>query len=138
VNSACSFGSGVNGGLVAGDSMTQLVNCERMRWRFGIDILTAVVIVRAEKDWVVVTHLIDILSAGTVFLLRKAQICVVDELFMHKRSPLLLYAPATCYKRHEIVRALAEERIGHRGDGFLGRNGRGKHCRHCGCQRIWV
>lgn len=31
VNTACSFGSGVNGGLVAGDNMTQLVICERMR-----------------------------------------------------------------------------------------------------------
>jgi hypothetical protein len=132
VNSACSFGSGAKGGLVAGDSITQLINCERMRWRLGIDIVTVVVIVRAEKDWVVVTHLIDILPAGTVFLLRNAQICVVNELFMHKRSPLLLYVPATCYERRRIVRALAQERIGHRGGGSLGRDGRGKHCRHCG------
>jgi hypothetical protein len=51
--------------------------------------------------------LIDILSAGTVLLLKEAQISVVEELFMHKRSPLLLYVPATCYKRREIVRALA-------------------------------
>jgi hypothetical protein len=106
VKRACSFGSGVNGGLVAGDSITQLINCERMRWRFGIDIVTVVAIARAEKDWVVITHLTDILSAGTVFLLSKAQICVVNELFMHKRS-LLLCAPATCSKRREVVRALA-------------------------------
>lgn len=49
VNSACSFGSGVKGGLVAGDSITQLVNCERMRWRRGIDIVTVVVIVGGDK-----------------------------------------------------------------------------------------
>jgi hypothetical protein len=51
VKSACSFGSGVNGGLVAGDSITQLVICERMRWRFGKDIVTVVVIARGNKDW---------------------------------------------------------------------------------------
>jgi hypothetical protein len=51
VKSACSFGNGVNGGLVAGDSITQLVICERMRWRFGIDIVTVVVIVRGDKNW---------------------------------------------------------------------------------------
>lgn len=49
MKSACSFGSGVKGGLVAGDSMTQLVNCERMRWRRGIDIVTVVVIVGGDK-----------------------------------------------------------------------------------------
>jgi hypothetical protein len=54
-----------------------------------------------------ITHLTDILSAGSVFLFRESQSSVVNELFMHKRSPLLLYAPTTCYKRREIVRALA-------------------------------
>lgn len=37
VKRVCSFGRGVKGGLVAGDSMTQLVICERMRRHFGID-----------------------------------------------------------------------------------------------------
>lgn len=43
VKSACSFGSGVNGGLVAGDSITQLVICERMRWHLVADIVTVLV-----------------------------------------------------------------------------------------------
>ena len=46
VNKTCSFGKGVNGGLVAGDSMTQLVICERMRLHFGVDMVTVIVIVR--------------------------------------------------------------------------------------------
>jgi len=45
VKSTCSFGRGVKGGLVAGDSMTQLVICERMRLHFGMDMVTVVVIV---------------------------------------------------------------------------------------------
>ena len=44
MNSDCSFGSGVNGGLVAGDSITQLVNCERMRWHRVADIVRVFVI----------------------------------------------------------------------------------------------
>jgi hypothetical protein len=44
VNNTCSFGKGVKGGLVAGDSITQLVICERMRLHFGLDM---VVIVRS-------------------------------------------------------------------------------------------
>ena len=44
MKSACSFGSGVNGGLVAGDSITQLVNCERMRWHRVADIVTVLAI----------------------------------------------------------------------------------------------
>lgn len=31
VNRCCSFGKGVYGGLVEGDSITQLARCERMR-----------------------------------------------------------------------------------------------------------
>jgi hypothetical protein len=50
VNSACSFGRGVNGGLVAGDSMTQLVMCERMRWRLGANIVTVVVMTGSKWD----------------------------------------------------------------------------------------
>jgi hypothetical protein len=45
VNSTCSFGRGVKGGLVAGDSITQLVICERMRLRFGMDMVAVVAIV---------------------------------------------------------------------------------------------
>ena len=44
MNSDCSFGSGVNGGLVAGDSITQLVNCERRRWHRVAGIVTVFVI----------------------------------------------------------------------------------------------
>jgi len=46
VKSTCSLGRGVKGGLVAGDSITQLVICERMRLHFGMDMVTVVVIVR--------------------------------------------------------------------------------------------
>jgi hypothetical protein len=45
VKRTCSFGRGVKGGLVAGDSITQLVICERMRLRFGMDIVAVVAIV---------------------------------------------------------------------------------------------
>jgi hypothetical protein len=45
VKRTCSFGRGVKGGLVAGDSITQLVICERMRLRFGMDMVTVVAIV---------------------------------------------------------------------------------------------
>lgn len=54
MKSTCSFGRGVKGGLVAGDSMTQLVICERMRLRFGMDVdvdvdmVTVVAIVHSE------------------------------------------------------------------------------------------
>jgi len=50
VNSTCSFGSGVKGGLVAGDSITQLVICERMRLHFGMDMVTVAVIVRSSSS----------------------------------------------------------------------------------------
>jgi hypothetical protein len=45
VKRTCSFGRGVKGGLVAGDSITQLVICERMRLRFGMDVVTVVAMV---------------------------------------------------------------------------------------------
>jgi hypothetical protein len=54
VKSTCSFGRGVKGGLVAGDSMTQLVICERMRLRFGMDVdvdmVTVVAIVHSDSE----------------------------------------------------------------------------------------
>lgn len=46
MKSACSLGRGVKGGLVAGDNITQLVICERMRWRLGTDMVTVVVMLR--------------------------------------------------------------------------------------------
>ena len=49
MKSACSFGRGVNGGLVAGDSITQLVNCERMRWHLVADIVTVFVIASGRR-----------------------------------------------------------------------------------------
>jgi hypothetical protein len=42
VKRTCSFGRGVKGGLVAGDSITQLVICERMRLHFGVDMVVIV------------------------------------------------------------------------------------------------
>lgn len=54
MKSTCSFGRGVKGGLVAGDSMTQLVICERMRLRFGMDVdvdmVTVVAIVHSDSE----------------------------------------------------------------------------------------
>ena len=50
MKSACSFGSGVNGGLVAGDSITQLVNCERMRRHLVAAIVTVFVIARGGRN----------------------------------------------------------------------------------------
>jgi hypothetical protein len=63
VNKTCSFGKGVNGGLVAGDSMTQLVICERMRLHFGLDMATV---------GGLQTHLMDISAAGTVSVVKEA------------------------------------------------------------------
>jgi hypothetical protein len=50
VNITCSFGRGVKGGFVAGDSMTQLVICERMRLHFGMDMVTVVVMIRSSSS----------------------------------------------------------------------------------------
>lgn len=63
MNKTCSFGKGVNGGLVAGDSMTQLVICERMRLHFGLDMVTV---------GGLQTHLMDISAAGTVSVVKEA------------------------------------------------------------------
>ena len=49
VNSDCSFGSGVNGGLVAGDSITQLANCELMRWHRVADMVTVSLIANGRR-----------------------------------------------------------------------------------------
>jgi hypothetical protein len=63
VNNTCSFGKGVKGGLVAGDSITQLVICERTRLHFGLDMVTV---------GGLQTHLMDMSAAGTVSLLKEA------------------------------------------------------------------
>jgi len=74
VKSACSFGRGVNGGLVAGDSITQLVMCERMRWRLGADIVRVVVIACGSKAG---GNSLDRHSAGRnrVSLKRSSEFC---------------------------------------------------------------
>lgn len=71
VKSACSFGSGVNGGLVAGDSITQLVNCERMRWHLVADMV--IIFVMAGGSRIDDNSLDRHLAGETVFLLREAQ-----------------------------------------------------------------
>ena len=49
MKSTCSFGRGVKGGLVAGDSITQLVICELTRLRFGMDMVAVVAIVCSDS-----------------------------------------------------------------------------------------
>ena len=88
MKSACSFGSGVNGGLVAGDSITQLVNCERMRWHLVADIVTVFVIASGRR---IDGNSLDRHVAGRNRLsLKRSSVMSRGELFMHKRSPLLL------------------------------------------------
>jgi len=89
VKSACSFGSGVNGGLVAGDSITQLVNCERMRWHRVADIVTVFVIAGGGSR-IDGNSLDRHLDGRNRVSLMKSSVISRGELFMHKRSPLLL------------------------------------------------
>ena len=136
MKSACSFGSGVKGGLVAGDSMTQLVICERMRWRLGADIVTVVVIARGSK---VDGNSLDRHLAGRnrVSLKRSSEVCRKRAVHAQAFSAPPVRSRNVLQEARDSSSFSLTKNRPPRG-WFSGRNGRGSHCKQCGRRKICV
>ena len=136
VKSACSFGSGVNGGLVAGDSITQLVNCERMRWHRVADIVTVFVIASGRR---VDGNSLDRHVAGRNRVSLKKSSVISRGRAVHAQAfsaPPVGSRNVLQEARNSSSFSLRKNRTPR--EWFSRYDGRGSHCKQCGRQRVCV
>lgn len=136
MKSACSFGSGVNGGLVAGDSITQLVNCERMRWHLVADMV--MVFVMAGGSGIDDNSLDGHLAGRNRVSLKRSSV-ISRGRAVHAQA---LSAPPVG-SRNVLQQARDSSSFSLRKNRpprgwFAGHNGRGGHCKQCGRQVMCV
>jgi hypothetical protein len=136
VKSACSFGSGVNGGLVAGDSITQLVNCERMRWHLVAGMVTVFVIVRSGR---IDGHSLDrhLACRNRVSLKRSSVISRGQAVHAQAFSAPPVRSRNVLQEARDSSSFSLRKNRPPRG-WFSGYNGRGSHCKQGGRQLMCV
>lgn len=136
MNSDCSFGSGVNGGLVAGDSITQLVNCERMRWHRVADIVRVFVIASGMR---IDGNSLDRHVAGRNRVSLKTSSVISRGRGVHAQA----FSAPPVGSRNVLREARDSSSFSLRKNRpprgwFSGHDGRGDHCKQGGRQRMCV